>query len=386
MKVLLYSKPFWPMVGGIETYGRLLAQGLAQEGSCEVTVVTAAQGPSTMPGAGVHIVRRPGVAELWKIIQRSDVVLLAGPVFVPLALSLLARKRVIVGHHGYQACCPNGMLLFQPEQSVCPQRFLRGHVRSCLRCNRKTMGPLRSAACVASTAIRRWLCHYSVANICVSEHLSLRVRLPRSYVIYHGLPPNDNVAPPVSAAGSAEKTVFAYVGRIVSEKGLPLLLEAASILKREGREFEVRIAGDGPDRAKLERLAQELDLSDRLIVTGFLDTKALRLSLEDVEAVVMPSVWEETAGLAAMEQMMRGRIVIASDIGGLSELLGTSGLKFQPKDVAGLASRLRQVLDNTSFLTRVAIQAGDKAAQKYQQEQMVKNHLQVLQKAANVVS
>jgi len=248
------------------------------------------------------------------------------------------------------------------------------------------MGPLRSAACVASTAIRRWLCHYSVANICVSEHLSLRVRLPRSYVIYHGLPPNDNVAPPVSAAGSAEKTVFAYVGRIVSEKGLPLLLEAASILKREGREFEVRIAGDGPDRAKLERLAQELDLSDRLIVTGFLDTKALRLSLEDVEAVVMPSVWEETAGLAAMEQMMRGRIVIASDIGGLSELLGTSGLKFQPKDVAGLASRLRQVLDNTSFLTRVAIQAGDKAAQKYQQEQMVKNHLQVLQKAANVVS
>ncbi len=339
-----------------------------------------------MPGAGVRIVRRPTVAELWKIIQRADVVLLAGPVFVPLALSLLAKKRVIVGHHGYQACCPNGMLLFQPEQSVCPERFLRGHVRSCLRCNRKKMGPLRSAACVASTVIRRWLCRYSVANICVSGHLALRVRLPNSCVIYHGLPPNDNVGHPVSAAESAEKTVFAYVGRIVSEKGLPLLLEAASILKREGREFKVRIVGDGPDRAKLERLAHELGLSDRLIVTGFLDTEGLRLSLEDVKAVVMPSVWEETAGLAAMEQMMRGCIVIASDIGGLSELIGTSGLKFQPNDVAGLASRLRQVLDNTCFLTRVAIQAGDRAAQKFRHEQMVNNYLQVLQEVANDVS
>src|SRR5271157_5411997 len=105
MKVLLYSRPFWPMVGGVETYARLLAQGLNRESGYEVTVVTAAKEPptpSTMPGADVRIVRAPDVWELFRLIRQSDVVMLAGPVFVPLALSLLAGKPVVVEHHGYQ--------------------------------------------------------------------------------------------------------------------------------------------------------------------------------------------------------------------------------------------------------------------------------------------
>ena len=91
------------MVGGMESYARLLAQGLGRESGYEVTAVTAAKGPSiptTSPGADVRLVRAPNVLELWRLIRRSDVILLVGPVFVPLALSLLAGKPVVVEHHG----------------------------------------------------------------------------------------------------------------------------------------------------------------------------------------------------------------------------------------------------------------------------------------------
>lgn len=378
MKVLFYSKVFWPMIGGVETYTRLLAQGLAVQTRYEVTVATAAQGTSTLPGANARIVRAPMLRELWKLIRRSDVVLLAGPALVPLVLALLSRRPVVIEHHGYQACCPNGLLLFQPEQSVCPERYLRGHVGSCLKCNWKTMGPILSVARLAGTAVRRWMCRYAAANICVSEHVSRRVRLPRSRVIYHGLPANDDVTRPTPAVRNTGPIVFAYVGRIVGEKGLPVLLEAASILKKEGRKFALRIVGDGPDRGKCERLARGLDLGDRLVVTGFLNGERLRQELEDVSVVVMPSIWEETAGLAAMEQMIKGRTVLAADIGGLSEVVGDAGLTFKAGDPAALAYQMRQILDNTGIIEEYKDRAGKRASRLFRQEQMVESHISLL--------
>lgn len=365
------------MVGGVETYAWLLAQGLVREGGYEVTVVTAARGPSTpsaMPSADVRIVRAPGVSKLWRLIRRSDVVMLAGPVFVPLALSLLARKPVVIEHHGYQACCPNGLLLFEPKQTVCPERYLGGHFGSCLRCNWKTMGPIMSVASLAGTAVRRWMCRHASANICITEHVSRRVRLPRSRVIYYGLPANDDVEP-LPAAGNSKPIIFAYVGRIAGIKGLPILLEAASMLKKEERKFAVRIVGDGPDRVALEQLARRLDLGDRLVVTGFLCGERLRQELADVNVVVMPSIWEETAGLAAMEQMMRCRTVIAADIGGLSEVVGDAGLKFEPGDIVGLADRMRQILDDPAVITKLGERAGKRASQLFRHETMVENHI-----------
>jgi len=386
IKLLFYSKPFWPMVGGVETYGRLLMQGLGMESGYELTVATAALGPFTMPGANVRIVRAPSLTQLWRLIRRSDIVMLAGPVLVPLALGLLARKPVVIEHHGYQACCPNGLLLFEPEQSVCPERFLRGHVGSCLQCNWNTMGPMHSAARLAATILRRWMCCYAAANICVSNHVSRRVGLPKSRVIYHGLPENYDPAPSVPAARNTGPVVFAYVGRIVGEKGLPVLLAAASILKKEGREFALRLIGDGPDRRIIERLAQKLDLTDRLVITGFLEADALRTALIDVRAVVMPSIWEETAGLAALEQMMRGQTAVVADIGGLSEMVGATGLKFHPAGIAGLADRMRQVFDNTNIVKRLTANAGKRAQQLFRQKQMVAKHIQVLREVGTHIT
>ena len=271
MRVLLYSRAFWPMVGGVETYARLLARGLAvaKTGgkSIELTVATSAEGPAELPPDGAMILRRPSFWKLWGLIRKADVVMLAGPVFLPLCLGLLARKAVVIEHHGYQASCPNGLLLYEPDRSVCPEKFLRGQVQSCIRCNRKTRGLAASILAVMSTALRRLLCHSVARNICVSSHVEKRVALPRTRVIYHGLPDSSlSRKPPAKTTRHA--LVFAYVGRITGEKGLPLFLRAASELKREGRHFKVRIVGDGPGRGELEALAEELGLSDRFYNHG----------------------------------------------------------------------------------------------------------------------
>src|SRR5207244_12278931 len=121
---------------------------------------------------------------------------------------------------------------------------------------------------------------------------------------------------------------FACVGRLVIEKGLPLLLKAVGRLKNEEYKFSLKIVGDRPERAQLECLASALGLCDTVVFTGTLTGNALQETLRGISALVMPSICEETAGLAAIEQMIRGRLVIVSDIGGLGEVVDGAGVKF----------------------------------------------------------
>src|SRR5208283_5844120 len=123
------------------------------------------------------------------------------------------------------------------------------------------------------------------------------------------------------------------------------LLQAAGKLTEAGYSFRLKIIGEGPERAKLEKIGDSVGLEGRVSFLGSLTGAPLFNELRAATAVVMPSLWEETAGLSAIEQMMRGGAVIASDIGGLGEVVGQTGLKFPPGDAAGLTSCMQCVLD-----------------------------------------
>jgi glycosyltransferase involved in cell wall biosynthesis len=91
----------------------------------------------------------------------------------------------------------------------------------------------------------------------------------------------------------------------------------------------------------------------------------------------MPSVWEETAGLAAMEQMMRGRLVIASDIGGLGEIVGDTGLKFSPGDAVALADAMRKIVLRPALVDSFGKIARERAQKLFQRERMIAEHASV---------
>jgi glycosyltransferase involved in cell wall biosynthesis len=88
-------------------------------------------------------------------------------------------------------------------------------------------------------------------------------------------------------------------------------------------------------------------------------------------------VCEETAGLAAMEQMMEGRLLIASDIGGLGLVAGGGGLKFPAGDAAGLEDRMRQVIENPSLIQEIGGRGREFALETFSLRRMVAEHAEI---------
>ncbi len=278
-------------------------------------------------------------------------------------------------HHGYQAICPNGLLLHEPDKSVCPGHFQAGRYWRCVACNASQGSLWRSVKDLVLTFPRHFLSRRAAVNIGITNHVVGRLALPRTKTCYYGIEGAwRNSSSSVTAKPAREKVCFAYVGRLVAEKGLPLLIEAARRLKKEGFEFDLRFVGDGPERPLLESLRERHELGLVVQITGFLSGDALRECLRSVNVVVMPSIWEETAGLAAMEQMMGGRLVIAAEIGGLGEVVGEGGLKFPPKDLDGLTERMRRILKEPNLLVGYGEKARARAAELFQRERMIRDH------------
>ena len=135
-----------------------------------------------------------------------------------------------------------------------------------------------------------------------------------------------------------------------------------------GFSFHLALIGDGAERETLEREARRLGLQDRITFMGYLSGAAFEEAVRALRVVVMPSQWEETAGLAVMEKMMRGGLVVVADIGGLSEVVGDAGLKFAPGDVETLYSQLRLVLENPSIVATVRSAARARALKHFNRD------------------
>lgn len=364
-----------------------LARGLARwednhaGQAIEVTVVT------QTPAGGMddaclpfRVVRKPSRRELFTLVRSSDIIHVANPAFIPLALGWLFRKPTVLEHDGYQSVCPNGLLVYGPDRSVCPGHFMARRYGKCLRCNSESLGWTRSLRVLLLTFPRRWLARRAIRNVAPSDHIGRRVALPRTQTIYHGVPPVTPLRPAFPVKIFGKRPCFAYVGRLVLEKGVPVLLRASSKLSRSGYSFLLRIVGDGPERHHLERMADELGLGAQTEFVGSVSAELIPDMLADVAAVVMPSVCEDVAPLAASEQLMQGNLVIASDIGGLGEIVDGVGLKFPAGDADALESCMRQVLDDPASVNRLRAQAHRRGVEVFTEERMVEEHIQLYRK------
>jgi glycosyltransferase involved in cell wall biosynthesis len=386
MNLLIYSHYFTPSVGGVESIVQSLAAGIAElrtangDREFNVTVVT-----ETPAGAyddtkfPFRVVRRPGLIRLWQLVRASDVIHSAGPAFLPMFLACLSRKRFVVEHHGYQATCPNGLFVHQPDRAICPGYFQAGRYGECFQCLRSEFSSgMTAAKLLAFMFPRHWLARVATTNIAVTNHVDHRQKLPHTKVVYHGI---EDPLPIPHRSIASQKLRIAYVGRLVPEKGIPVLLEAGKILQAEGHDFEIRIIGDGSERPKLEDFIQREKLELFTSIMGFLTGDEFTHALRDASVVVMPSTWEETAGLAAIEQMMRGSLVIAADVGGLAEVLGDTGLKFAAGDADSLADCLRTVIKNPAFIDSFGEKGRSSALQLFQVSRMITEHAQIYRHA-----
>jgi glycosyltransferase involved in cell wall biosynthesis len=381
MKLLIYSHFFPPSVGGVETIVLSLARGLAGlrdlagAPQFETTLVTQTPAGSfedhVLP---FRVVRTPGLLQLWRLIRKSELVHVAGPAIAPLFLAWLSGKPVVIEHHGYQATCPNGLLFHHPSQSVCRGHFTAGNYLECLRCNNKKEGAIGSLRLLIWAFFRRSASCGAAANIAPSHHVASRQSLPRTSVIVHGIedPFIGKVSHQVPATINQQN--FGYLGRLVHEKGVSVFLEAARLLCNEGRKLQVTIIGDGPDRPRLENQIVASHLGKCARITGFLSGTVLERELDDVGTVVIPTVMEETAGLAALEQMVRGRPVIVSAIGGLGEIVDGAGLTFSPNDSVALARAMKRILDEPALAASLGTSSRQRVLQSFSFDGMIEAH------------
>lgn len=161
-------------------------------------------------------------------------------------------------------------------------------------------------------------------------------------------PSGEAVAPPVrKRADTAFELLF--VGRLVERKGLHVLLDALALLP-PGREWRLRIVGDGPERQPLQQQAAALGFADRVRLDGFVSRETLAERFAACDAFVLPAVVDakgdtEGLGVVLLEAMSYGKPVVASEAGGIVDIVrhGETGLLVPPGDAAALAGAVAQL-------------------------------------------
>lgn len=377
MRLLFYSHYFAPSIGGIETIVLSLARGLAElhtpEGLPEFNLTLVTETPAEdfddrlLP---FQVLRQPSIVQLLRLIRSTDVIHIAGPALSPLLLGWLTSKPVVIEHHGFQTICPTGQLLIEPSSTPCPGHFMAGRHLKCLRC-RSNNSWLNSWKLWLLTFLRRFLCSRVAANIMPTEWLGRLVLLPNAVSIPHGI---ESMAGDAESPRSSEAPLIVFQGRLVTTKGLPVLLEAASLLRSEKHAFELMVIGDGPERSAIEELAKKLQLSSCVRFAGRIATADLDSAFAKATIVVVPSVGGEVFGLVLAESMARGLPVVASNVGCFVEVLGDAGLTFGVGDAKELAQQIARLLDDSALASAFGGRARRRILEKYQRNQMIAAH------------
>ena len=140
---------------------------------------------------------------------------------------------------------------------------------------------------------------------------------------------------------SDDTPLIVSVGRLWEQKDYPSLLKAMSDLARRPVEFRVAIAGDGPLRSELEALAKSLGIADQVHFLGVRHDVPALMSACDVFVLSSAS---EGFGLVVAEAMACGRVVVATDSGGVKEVVGEVGYLVPPRDNEALSNAIGRAL------------------------------------------
>jgi len=345
LRIALHNVTTTTKHGGVETFVWELARQLGAAGH-RVDPIGGSGGGGLrgVPGPGVRVRRAPFIRREW--LRRLPIVSrLYGPTkllerlsFGLITLPWLLRGKYDILHIQKPFDLPVGALV---------RRLTGGRTRLVFGCHGRDF----------FAGDRRWTGAVDVTVSCsatnaaeVAEHYGLAPR-----VIYNGIDvdlfvPRPLDDPAVRAwrtrlTGGEERPVLLQAGRLVRWKGAEYAIEALARLRAEPAPL-LALAGDGPYRADLERLAAACGVADRVLFLGDVAHAAMPALLPAVDIVLGTSFVNETFGITLCEALACERPVIASNFGGFREVVrdGETGLLVPPQDAVALAAALAALL------------------------------------------
>jgi glycosyltransferase involved in cell wall biosynthesis len=185
---------------------------------------------------------------------------------------------------------------------------------------------------------------------------------------YHGVDVEDDPQP----SPRERKPVVLCVARLVAKKGHRTLLRAAAILKQQNVDFSLRIAGDGPEWPRLQRLVHELELGDRVCFLGPLSEHEVRTEYRRADVFALPCCQLENGdrdGIpnVILEAMAHGLPVVSTSASGVKEAIvhGESGLLAAQEDEFAFAAYLERLLGDRELRERIGRQAHARVAKRF---------------------
>ena len=274
----------------------LLAREFVQQGH-EVRVITQTPGNGDFP---FRVVRRPGPLRLLRQVAWSDVFLQNNISLRTLWPLLFVRRPLFIAHQTWITDV-NGRIAWQHR-------------------------------------LKRFILRFA-KSFAISDAIAAQLPAPS---IKAGNPFNDDVFKNFQSGKRANDLIF--VGRLVSDKGVDVLIDALSILREAGIQSHLTIAGQGPERARLEKQIAALNLQSSIEFIGNQSSRDLAEVLNHHRILVVPSRWPEPFGIVALEAIACGCIVVGSREGGLAEAIGPCGMTFPNGDARALARVLAELL------------------------------------------
>lgn len=359
MRILFFSFPFESAPGGGERYTEQTVDGLIAGGH-SVTLVS-----SSRALLGLFRARGWRAIPLWGGVEpvskaAAMIFPLTAPLFLPLLSVTLAWFRFRRGVRVLVCLSLTDKLLATlPARALGLRVVWMEHLvagRSLLQ------NPFRRLY----AALSRFARVAAVSEAAAASLAAAGVPRGRIRVIHPGIAPDPR---PLSGLRRAGAPVVGAISRLSREKNVALLLAAFAVVAKEIPEASLHVYGDGPERGDLERQSETLGLGPRVKFFGHVRDAGRRCAEFDVLAV--PSS-RESFGLAALEAMNCAVPVVATDVGGLPELIvdDETGLLVPPEDERALAEALLRILRDRDFGRRLGEAGRARAAAHFSETKM----------------
>lgn len=333
MKILVYSPVFYPSIGGLEGVISILAHEFVHQGH-EVKLVTKIPDPESTVFP-YEVIRQANPKKLLELTKWCDVYFQGHLSLKGIWPALVVGRPIVVTHQGYIES--NGSLDWKNH-------------------------------------LKHWVTHI-VTNICCSDAVAEHLTAPSTVI------PNtyrDDIFYEMPEIPRNKELIF--LGRLVSNKGADLLLDALANLQQFGMTPKLTIVGSGPEEAKLHQQVKALGISDQVDFVGVKVEKELTQLLNAHQILVVPSRWQEAFGIVALEGIACGCVVIGSEGGGLKDAIGNCGVTFRNNDLKDLTEQLVNLLSNSEKLTYYKTQV-ESHLLSFKKEKVAQAYLQVFETA-----